>query len=408
MPLLTGTPIGDLRAYGPYAALRQARTRMTPESVREEVHLAGLRGRGGAYAPTAGLKWASLPEDGRPRYIVVNGDESEPGSFSGRLLVERHPHLVLEGALLAAYACRAQAVVVYLRGEFHEGYAAVSRAAAETQAAGLVPDGVALLIHRGGGAYICGEETAILESIEGRRGHPRAKPPFPTQAGLYGMPTVVNNVETVANLPAIVTRGGAWFASVGAPKCPGTKICSVSGRVRRPGNYEVVTGTPLRELIFEHAGGPEPGRRLKFVLPAGCSSAPLMESGLDVALDHESMLTAGTMLGSAGMLVCDDRDCSVRVAWMGARFYHHESCGKCTPCREGTGWAERILTRLERGEGRQGDVARLRDLCRGVGGRRCLCLLGDFSVTYLEAALRAFPEEFAAHERGRTCGCEKG
>lgn len=279
--------------------------------------------------------------------------------------------------------------------------------AAQARAAGWVGRGLRhgagvsdVIVHRGAGAYICGEETAIMESLEGRRGHPRTRPPFPTTAGLYGMPTVIQNLETVANVVPIAAHGGAWFARIGAPGCPGTKICSVSGRVRRPGNYEVETGTPLAELILEHAGGPEEGHALKFVLPAGASSAPVLPRDLDVPLDHEALLAVGSMLGSAGMVVCDDRDCAVAVAHRAVRFYHHESCGKCTPCREGTGWAEFILRRLTAGEGRPGDAACLADLCAGIGGRRCLCLLGDFSVTYLAAALAHFPEEFAAHERG--------
>ena len=406
------TDIGAYRSRGGYETLRRAVATMTPPEVVSEVKASGLRGRGGAYASTGALKWASLPDDGRPRYLIVNGDESEPGSFSGRLLLERTPHLVLEGALLAAYACRVAKVFIYLRGEFHEAHAVLKRAIAQAEAAGLCGDiagtwRAPLILHRGGGAYICGEETAIIESLEGHRGHPRSRPPFPTSAGLYGMPTLVNNVETIANIAPIVAHGGAWYAGIGAPKCPGTKICSISGRVRRPGNYELETGTLLRELLLEHAGGLEPGHSLKFILPAGTSSAVVLPKDLDVRLDHESMLAIGSMLGSAGMLVCDDRDCSVRVAQLGLRFYHHESCGKCTPCREGTGWAERILNRLVSGEGRRGDVARLVDLCRGIGGRKCLCPLGDFSVTYLQSALRAFPEEFMAHERGACSICNR-
>jgi len=406
------TDIAVYRARGGYETLRRAVATMTPAEVVAEVKASGLRGRGGAYAPTGTLKWASLPDDGRPRYLILNGDESEPGSFSGRLLLERNPHLVLEGALLTAYACRIAKVFIYLRGEFHEAHAVVERAIAQAEAAGLCGDnvaagtfGVPLILHRGAGAYICGEETAIMESLEGRRGHPRSRPPFPTSAGLYGMPTLINNVETIANVVPIVAHSGAWYAGIGAPKCPGTKICSISGRVRRPGNYEIETGTPLREFLLEHAGGLESGHSLKFILPAGASSALVLPKDLDVPLDYESMLAIGSMLGSAGMLVCDDRDCAVRVAHLGLRFYHHESCGKCTPCREGTGWAERILNRMVSGEGRPGDAARLADLCRGIGGRKCLCPLGDFSVTYLQSALRAFPEEFAAHERGECSIC---
>ena len=242
-----------------------------------------------------------------------------------------------------------------------------------------------------------------MESLEGKRGHPRTKPPFPTAAGLYGMPTVINNVETIANVAPIVANGGAWFAAIGPEKSPGTKVCSVSGRVRRPGNYEIEMGTPLRELIEEHAGGLEPGHELKFILPAGASSALIQPKNLDVSLDYDSLGAIRSMLGSAGMLVCDERDCAVHVAYLGARFYHHESCGKCTPCREGTGWTERVLHRMEHGLGRSGDTRRLEELCRGIGGRKCLCLLGDFSVTYLQSALANFHDEFEAHEHGGPC-----
>jgi NADH-quinone oxidoreductase subunit F len=403
------TRLDVYRSRGGYEALAKALRTMSPDDVVNEVKVSNLRGRGGAGAGTH-FKWSTLPNDGRPRYLILNGDESEPGSFSGRMLVQKNPHLIIEGALLAAYACKMARIFLYLRGEFHEGAEVMARAVGAAREAGLVGDrilgsdfSVEFVVHRGAGAYICGEETAIMESLEGKRGHPRTKPPFPTAAGLYGMPTVIQNVETVANLAPIVANGGAWFAGIGPAKSPGTKICSISGRVRRPGNYEIEMGTPLRELLEEHAGGLEPGHALKFILPAGASSALVLPSQLDTPLDFDSMTAIRSMLGSAGMLVCDDRDCAVHVAYLGARFYHHESCGKCTPCREGTGWTEKVLHRMEHGEGRPGDTKRLSDLCAGIGGRKCLCLLGDFSVTYLESALRAFREEFVAHEAGGPC-----
>ena len=400
------TSLEVYRARGGYQALRKALETMSPADIFNEVKISGLRGRGGAGAG-ASFKWSTLPEDGRPRYLIMNGDESEPGSFSGRMLVEKNPHLILEGALLTAYGCKMARVFIYLRGEFYEGAQVMERAIAEAREAGLIGERILgsdfsmdVVVHRGAGAYICGEETAIMESLEGRRGHPRNRPPFPTASGLYGMPTVINNVETIANVTGIVANGGAWFAAIGPEKSPGTKICSVSGRVRRPGNYEIEMGTPLRELIEEHAGGLEPGHSLKFVLPAGASSALVLPKDLDVSLDFDSMAAIRSMLGSAGMLVCDDRDCPVHVAYLGSRFYHHESCGKCTPCREGTGWTERVLSRMEHGEGRPGDTDMLQTLCGAIGGRKCLCLLGDFSVTYLQSALAAFREEFVAHEHG--------
>lgn len=403
------TQLSAYQARGGYEALRKALGGMTPEEVAGEVKTSGLRGRGGAGFPTW-LKWSTLPEDGRPRYLLINGDESEPGSFSGRMLIEKNPHMIIEGILLSAFATKMTRSFVYLRGEFYEGYAILSRAVEEARAAGLVGEHILgsdfsqeIVIHRGAGAYICGEETAIMESLEGKRGHPRVKPPFPTAVGAYGMPTVINNVETIANVAAIVAHGGAWFAAIGPEKSPGTKICSVSGRVRRPGNYEIEMGTPLRELIEEHAGGLEPGHEVKFILPAGASSALIKPQNLDVSLDFDSMGAIRSMLGSAGMLVCDDRDCPVHVAYLGARFYHHESCGKCTPCREGTGWTERVLERMEHGRGRPGDTELLESLVRGIGGKKTLCLLGDFSVTYLGSALANFRDEFVAHESGGPC-----
>ncbi len=403
------TRLDVYRARGGYAALEKALKGMTPEEVFNEVKTSNLRGRGGAGFPT-GLKWSTLPTDGRPRYLLINGDESEPGSFSGRMLIEKNPHMIIEGTLLAAYACKMARSFIYLRGEFYEGAAILREALEQARAAGFVGEHILgsdfsqeIVIHRGGGAYICGEETAIMESLEGKRGHPRVKPPFPTAAGVYGMPTVINNVETIANVGPIVRNGGAWFAAIGPEKSPGTKICSVSGRVARPGNYEIEMGTPLRELIEEHAGGLLPGHSLKMILPAGASSACVLPKNLDVSLDFDSMGAIRSMLGSAGMLVCDDRDCPVHVAYLGARFYHHESCGKCTPCREGTGWTEHVLHRMEHGQGRPGDTALLEELVRAIGGRKCLCLLGDFSVTYLQSALAAFRDEFVAHEDGRPC-----
>jgi len=403
------TRLDVYRARGGYGALAKALAGMTPGQVAGEVKTSNLRGRGGAGFPTA-LKWSTLPGDGRPRYLLINGDESEPGSFSGRMMIEKNPHMVLEGTLLAAYATGMARSFIYLRGEFHEGAEILQRAADQAREAGLIGEHILgsdfsqeVIVHRGAGAYICGEETAIMESLEGRRGHPRSRPPFPTMAGVYGMPTVINNVETIANVAAIVANGGAWFAALGPEKSPGTKICSISGRVRRPGNYEIEMGTPLRELLEEHAGGLEPGHSLKFILPAGASSSLVLPAQLDTPLDFDSMTAIRSMLGSAGMLVCDDRDCAVHVAMLGARFYHHESCGKCTPCREGTGWTYNVLQRMEHGEGRPGDTKRLEDLCSGIGGRKCLCLLGDFSVTYLQSALRAFREEFVAHEHGGPC-----
>jgi NADH-quinone oxidoreductase subunit F len=411
MPLLTaGVGERDLTRLENYRyeALEKAVRTMTPEEVTAEVVASGLRGRGGAGFPT-GRKWQFLPNDGRPRYLVANGDESEPGSFSNRLLIERNPHQIVEGVLIAAYAIQARLAIIYLRGEFYEGAEVLERCLADCRAAGIVGPRVLgsdfaceVHLHRGAGAYICGEESALLESIEGRRGHPRVRPPFPAVAGLYGMPTVVNNVETLSNVPHVVRNGASWFASLGPEKSPGTKIVSVCGHVRRPGCYEILMGTPLREVVEEHAGGVRDGRRLKMVLPAGASSAAVTPERLDTPLDFDSMAQAGTMLGSAGMIVLDETACAVRVALWGERFYAHESCGKCTPCREGTAWARKVLERLEEGRALPDDVDVLRALCGQMSGK-CLCPLGDFAVTYLRSALKLFPEEFEEH-LARGCG----
>jgi NADH-quinone oxidoreductase subunit F len=397
------------RAAGGYEALAKALREMKPAEVAAEVSASNLRGRGGAGFP-AGRKWSFLPNDGRPRYLCINGDESEPGSFSNRDLIELNPHLVIEGTLCAGYAIGAAGAFIYLRGEFYEGARILQQAIEAARAAGLcganiLGSGFSLdvVVHRGAGAYICGEETALLESLEGKRGHPRVRPPFPAVAGLYAMPTVVNNVETIANVPAIIRHGSAWFKSLGPEKSPGTKVCSVSGHVMRPGNYELVMGTPLRELIFEHAGGLRPGRSLRMVLPAGASSVPLLAEHLDVPLDFDSMAAAGSMLGSAGLIVLDDTACPVRTAYVADRFFAHESCGKCTPCREGTTWLRKILERLETGHGRPEDVALLDSLCEEIGGGKCLCPLGDFSVAFLRRALRAFHDDFERHVTEAGC-----
>ncbi len=401
--------IGTYRARGGYRAVEKALRRMSPKEVADEVSAANLRGRGGAGFP-AGRKWSFLPGDGRPRYLCVNGDESEPGSFNNRMLVEDNPHLLVEGVICSSYAIGCSFAVIYLRGEFYEGAAIMGRALEQAAEAGYVGEHILgsdyslrIVVHRGAGAYICGEESALLESIEGKRGHPRVKPPFPAVAGLYASPTVVNNVETLCCVPSIVNNGGAWFAGIGSPKSPGTKICSISGHVRRPGNYELVMGTPLRELVEEHAGGIRDGHRLKMILPAGASSAAMTPDQLDTPLDFDAMAAAGSMLGSAGLIVCDETTCAVKVALLGESFYAHESCGKCTPCREGTKWVEKVLARLEGGQGRPEDVDLLKSLVGEIGGGKCLCPLGDFAVTYLGSALKLFEDEFVAHAHGRTC-----
>ncbi|MEW6045054.1 MAG: NADH-quinone oxidoreductase subunit NuoF [Bacillota bacterium] len=398
-------------AQGGYGALRKAVRQMTPQDVQKEVTDSNLRGRGGAGFPT-GKKWSFLPNDGRPRYLVCNADESEPGTFKDRLLLERNPHLIIEAIMLAGYAIGAARAFIYVRGEFVQAYEVLTRALAQARQRRYVGQRVLgsdfsleIAIHRGAGAYICGEETGLLSSLEGRRGEPRIRPPFPATAGLYGMPTVVNNVETLACIPPIISRGAQWFASIGSPKSPGPKIFSVSGRVRRPGNYELPLGTPLREILFEHAGGLEPGRRLKAVLPGGGSSPLLTEAHLDVPMDFDSVAQAGSMLGSAGVIVLDDRDCIVRAARVLAEFYAHESCGQCTPCREGLHWAAVILRRIEEGGGRPDDIDVLKSLPGHIAGRT-ICPLADAGVGFLNSSLKHFADEYRAHVTVGRCAQE--
>ncbi|HEY8497093.1 MAG TPA: NADH-quinone oxidoreductase subunit NuoF [Limnochordales bacterium] len=405
------TRIENYEAQGGYQALRKALKSMTPADVHAEVKKANLRGRGGAGFP-AGLKWGFLPDDGRPRYLCCNADESEPGTFNNRMLIEYNPHLLIEGILLAAYAVRAARSFIYIRGEFRKGYRVLLDAIEQARAKGYVGDRILgtdfsqeIVVHRGAGAYICGEETGLLSSLEGGRGEPRNKPPFPAVAGLYGMPTVVNNVETLCNVPFIIDRGADWFLSIGTEKSPGTKIFSVSGAVNRPGNYELPLGVTLGELI-EVAGGMKPGSKLKAVQPGGASSPVLLSNNLDLPLDFDSVQQAGSILGTAGVMIFDQHVCMVRTALYYADFFSHESCGQCTPCREGTAWTARLLRKIERGEGTPEDIEVLKSL-RGTMSGTTICLLSDFSITFLQSVLKHFADEFEAHIHGRACLAER-
>jgi NADH-quinone oxidoreductase subunit F len=361
------------------------------------------------------MKWSFIPKDpSLLKYLCVNADESEPGTFKDRQLIDRDPHQMLEGALIACYAIGAKTAYLYVRGEFALGARTLERAVAEARAKGYIGRkifgsdvDVEVWIHRGAGAYICGEETALLESIEGKRGLPRAKPPFPATHGLYQKPTVVNNVETLANLPYIVVRGAEWFASIGTPKSPGTRVFSVSGHVKRPGNYEVPLGIPLRELIEEHAGGIRDGHRLKAIIPGGASAAFFTPEYLDVTLDFEAVAKAGSMLGSGGVTVMDETTCMVWAAYNLMGFFHHESCGKCTPCREGSSWLHRILHRIEHGEGRSEDLPQLERLCGNIAGKT-VCAFGDAEVAPVLSTLKHFRDEYEAHIRERRCPVGEG
>jgi NADH-quinone oxidoreductase subunit F len=396
----------DLSVYrggGGYAQWERAVTTLQPAEIVDLTSRSGLRGRGGAGFPT-GRKWSFLPNNGRPRYMVCNCDEAEPGTFKDHMLLEETPHQVLEGILIGSYAIGSHHAFVYVRGEFRRGYEIFMQALADARAAGLVGQnlfgteyGVEVTVHRGAGAYICGEETALLNSLEGKRGEPRLKPPFPAVKGLYGEPTVVNNVETLATLPHILRNGADWFARVGPEKSPGYKIVSVSGHVRAPGNYEVPLGTPLRELL-EIAGGPRPGRTIVAIQPGGGSSACLFEEHLDLTYDFETMAANGTMLGSGAVVFFDDTTNFVEAALSLVRFYAHESCGQCTPCREGGHWLEVTLERLLAGGGLESDLAMLLSVAHQLTGIN-LCPLGDSIEPFLASVLKRFESQFRAYVR---------
>ncbi len=387
---------------GGYRSLRKAVKEMSPDDVVKEVMTSNLRGRGGAGFPT-GRKWSFLPKDGRTRYLVCNGDESEPGTCKDQEIIYRIPHLLLEGVLTSAYAIEAEHAFIYLRGEFKGGYLRLGRAIAEARAKGYLGDNVLgtgrrleVTLYLGAGAYICGEETALLESLEGRRGMPRLKPPFPATSGLYDLPTVVNNVETLAAVVPIVAMGGAEYAKLGTKESAGTKLFSVSGNVRRPGNYEVELGkVTLGELLNDLAGGPPAGHTFKAAIPGGSSVPFLPPDKFDTPLDYESMRQAGTMLGSGGVIVLDDRASIVDTSLRLMEFYRHESCGKCTPCREGTMWLEQALRRMVTGDGRHGDLKTLEGLMAHIDGQT-FCPLGDAAIAALGSALRLFRGEFVS------------
>ena len=396
------------QARGGYEGLRKALA-MAPEAIIEEIKASGLRGRGGAGFPT-GLKWSFMPKgDGKPHYLVCNADESEPGTFKDREIMRWTPHALIEGCALAAYAIGAERCYIYIRGEFTEPWTVMSRAVAEAYAEGALGDNVFgtgktihVTLHRGAGAYICGEETALMNSIEGRRGNPRIKPPFPAVAGLFGLPTTINNVETLAAAPHIITHGAAWYKSLclGNPKSTGTKLISVCGHVLRPGNYELTMGTPMRTLIYDMCGGMLPGRTLKAVIPGG-SSVPIMTAAEAdrCLLDYEGVVEQGSMLGSAGMIVMDDSTDMVYQIWRLARFYAHESCAQCTQCREGTAWTTRILERILAGKGKEEDFQLLLDLSEQMTGKT-ICVLSDSCAAPIVSGIQKFRGEFEAYMNG--------
>ena len=393
---------------GGYAALEQA-LGMTREQVTEAVKTSGLRGRGGAGFPT-GLKWTFMPKERKQaHYLCVNADESEPGTFKDREILRWTPHALIEGAAISAYAIQAEQTYIYVRGEFTEAIAVLQRALDEAYAQGVLGANamgkgvrIDMMIHRGAGAYICGEETALMNSIEGKRGNPRIKPPFPAQAGLWGCPTTINNVETLAAVAPIITNGGEWYKrmSLSNPKSTGTKLLSVCGNVRKPGNYEVVMGFPLKDLLYDLCGGPLDGRQFKAVIPGG-SSVPLLTAAEAEAtiLDYEGCVAAGTMLGSGGVIVMDDAQDIVYQSMRLAMFYAHESCAQCTQCREGTAWTVKILKRILAGHGEMKDLDLLLDLGDQMTGRT-ICVLSDSCAAAVVPAIKKFRGEFEAYIRG--------
>jgi NADH-quinone oxidoreductase subunit F len=398
------------KARGGYASWEKAVRGMTPEQLIDEVKASGLRGRGGAGFPT-GMKWGFVPKDNpKPKYLVCNADESEPGTFKDRLLIEKDPHAIIEGTLIAAYAIRSHTAFIYIRGELAFGASILEQAVEEAIAAGYIGKNIFgsgfdldVIVHRGAGAYICGEETALLSSLEGSRGWPKLKPPFPATHGLFGCPTVVNNVETLAALPWILDHGAAAYASMGTEKSKGTKLYSVSGHINKPGVYELVMGYPLKKFLEEDCGGVPNGRKLKGVIPGGGSMPVLRPEEIEkVNLDYESVQAAGSLLGSGGVIVMDDSTCMVRAAWNLAHFFAHESCGQCSPCREGCHWMEKIFRGIEQGEGEKGDL----DLILNVSGNimgNTICPFGDAAAMPAAAFIKKYRGEFEAHITEKKC-----
>jgi NADH-quinone oxidoreductase subunit F len=396
--------IADFEVYlrhDGYETLRIAVTERTPADIVQTVKDSGLRGRGGAGFPT-GVKWGFLPKGVYPRYLLCNCDESEPGTFNNHQIIDRNPHQLIEGIAISAYAIEAHTAYIYIRGEFAAAARRLERAIAQAYERGFLGRNIFgkgydldIYVHRGAGAYICGEETALMESLEGKIGQPRLRPPFPAVAGLYGKPTIINNVETLTNVPMIVRHGAAWYRQFGTEKSPGTKVFSISGHVKRPGNYEAPFGIPLRELIFspDYCQGMRSDRNVKIVVPGGASAGWLTADDLDVTMDYEALAAKGSMLGSGGVIVLDESVSAVEVAYKMDEFFKHESCGKCTPCREGTYFLVKVLHRITHGHGRKEDIPLLHDVYNQMAGN-CFCLLGESAVVPIRSALRLFPHEF--------------
>ena len=401
--------IDNYLAQGGYQTAQKAWREMQPEELQEIVKNSGLRGRGGAGFGT-GMKWTFMPKESqKPCYLAVNGDESEPATFKDRQILQRNPHQFLEGVLIAGRAIRAQAAYVYLRGEYVTPYRILMEAREQAYARGYFGDNIMgtgqkfdVYVTRGAGAYICGEETGMMESLEGKKGQPRKRPPFPAASGLWGCPTTVNNVETMTHIPAIVRNGAEWFKTMGTEKSTGNTLFGVSGHVRRPGVFELPLGTPLREIIEKHAGGTPSGRPVKAIVPGGVSMPVLTADSLDVRMDHDSLQKAGTLLGTGGVVVMDDSVCVVRAAAVIARFFRHESCGQCTNCREGTAFLYRLLVRIEQGDGTAADLDTIAEVCSFMEGQT-ICVLSDAAAWAAGNFLKRFRADFEQHIRDKRC-----
>ena len=395
---------------GGYEGLKKALS-MKPDDIINEVKRSNLRGRGGAGFPT-GLKWSFMPKGEGQKYFVCNADEGEPGTFKDRYIMSENPHQLIEGMVIGGYAIDATVGYIYIRGEFEFVAKILQKAIDEAYEKGFLGKNILnsgfdfdLYIHLGAGAYICGEETGLINSLEGKTGQPRLKPPFPAQYGLFGKPTTVNNVETIACVPDIIKKGSDWFLTLGPDKNNGTKIYAVSGHVNNPGVFELPMGTPLREIIYEHAGGIIGGKKLKAVIPGGSSAPVLGPEHLDIPMDFDSLKNVGSMLGSGAIIVMSEDTCIVEAYTRLAKFYAHESCGQCTPCREGTAWLYKILKRIENGEGKKGDIDLILDICNKIMGRT-ICPLGDAAVMCVKPAVERFREEFEYHIEHKKCMVE--
>jgi NADH-quinone oxidoreductase subunit F len=399
---------------GGYQALDKLFRELIPDEVIEIVKKSGLRGRGGAGFPT-GLKWGFVPKDSpKPKFLVCNADEGEPGTFKDRWLIEKDPHQLIEGIIIASYAIRANLAFIYVRGEFAFGAERLEQSIQEAKARGFLGKNILnskydleIKVYRGGGAYICGEETSLMNSIEGIRALCRLKPPFPASVGLFKSPTVINNVETLSNLPHIISNGSQWYKSFGTDKSPGTKIFSLSGHINQPGNYELPLGTSLAELIYNYGGGIKDNRKLKAIIPGGISTQILEAKDVDVKLDYEFLCERGSQLGSGAVIVMDETACIVKAAHCASKFFKHESCGKCSPCREGTYWIEAIMNRIENGQGRDEDIDLLLDITDNMNGKT-VCPLADGATIPITSTIQKFREEYEYHIKSKKCPVDLG